>query len=302
MISVNNEKISTKHFPDNTQFFKLDTGFVQEIPNLFTITWAYENEEECMTLWYAVNHLRDKKKNAIINLYVLYFPNARMDRTKANDEVFTLKYFAKFINELNLNNVYILDPHSNVTPALINNVTILPWEDYVKRVMEYLEFNVNLNQEHSNDGCVKMIERLVIYFPDNGAMKRYCDTNLFGNREVLYGIKNRDWATGKILGLTINDRNGYELKSDKKNVKVLEGKTVLMVDDIISYGGTFSISADKLKELGAKEIYAYATHCEKSVLDADKSILLERLQNGTVKKIFTTNSLFNIESEFVQTI
>ena len=82
----------------------------------------------------------------------------------------------------------------------------------------------------------------------------------------------------------------------------MDGKTVLMVDDIISYGGTFSISADKLKELGAKEIYAYATHCEKSVLDADKSILLERLQNGTVKKIFTTNSLFNIESEFVQTI
>lgn len=45
-----------------------------------------------------------------------------MDRVKNPDEVFTLKYFCEFINDLKFDVVYVNDPHSDVSMALLNNV------------------------------------------------------------------------------------------------------------------------------------------------------------------------------------
>ena len=44
-----------------------------------------------------------------------YIPNARKDRAHREKDVFTLKYFANIINSLNFDNVYVLNPHSNVS-------------------------------------------------------------------------------------------------------------------------------------------------------------------------------------------
>ena len=96
-----------------------------------------------------------------------------------------------------------------------------------------------------------------------------------------YGEKKRDWETGKIFGLEIKN-NGIDLK----------GKVVLMVDDIISYGGSLHYSAAELKKCGAKEIYAYVTHTENSVLDEEKGTLINDLNDGTVLRLFTTDSIY----------
>ena len=65
-----------------------------------------------------------------------------------------------------------------------------------------------------------------------------------------------------------------------------------MIDDIISYGGSLFHSAKTLKDLGVGKIYAYATHTENSVLDKEKGTLIKSLEDGTVERLFTTNSLF----------
>lgn len=89
---------------------------------------------------------------------------------------------------------------------------------------------------------------------------------MFPNNKYCYGEKNRDWDTGKILGLNIRT-NGIDLKD----------KAVLMIDDIISYGGSLYYSALKLKEFGTSRIYAYASHTENSVLNRDKGTLIKAL-------------------------
>jgi ribose-phosphate pyrophosphokinase len=66
-----------------------------------------------------------------------------------------------------------------------------------------------------------------------------------------------------------------------------------MIDDIISFGGTLAYSADELKRLGFKHVYAYATHVENSVLDEENGTLLKRLNDGTVERIYTTESLYS---------
>ena len=54
-----------------------------------------------------------------------------------------------------------------------------------------------------------------------------------------------------------------------------------------SYGET-------LKELGAKEIYLYVTHCENTILEG------ELLTSGLIEKVYTTNSIFTKEHEKIE--
>jgi ribose-phosphate pyrophosphokinase len=138
--------------------------------------------------------------------------------------------------------------------------------------------------------CLNDFEReVVIYFPDDGAYKRYKDLPCFNDLKCVYGKKERDWNTGQILGIEIYDKNGCKLTNE------LENCDVLMVDDIISYGGTLAYSADKLKAMGAAHISAYATHVEDSAINTDKGTLLKRINSGVVDFVYTTNSLFHEE-------
>lgn len=259
MIILNGNEVQVEHFPDGTQRIKLEDRFGQKYNH---ITWKYEKEEELLTLIYITRHLKNMPYIKSIDLIMFYLPNARMDRIHDWDEVFTLKGFADVINWLEFDAVEVLDAHSNVSAALLNKVQVHDPKEYIDEVIEQIGR-----------------ENLVLYFPDAGASKKY--SGLFSGIPYCYGEKNRDWSTGKILGLEIRD-NGVDLK----------GKKVLMIDDIISYGGSLYYSAKALKERGVDKIYAYASHTENSILDKEKGTLIKSLEDGTVEKLFTTDSLF----------
>jgi ribose-phosphate pyrophosphokinase len=289
MFTINGKEIKVEHFPDGTQKIDMFLPVAEKVNNYdcYNIFWSSPSDAECMTLYFLVNHIRNIAPEAQIILTMPYILNARMDRVQSFDEVFTLKYFCKFINDMNFFKVYVLDAHSNVSLALLNNVRTIDVNKYVKMVLDDIE-GVDI------DGGVSYGGTSLIYFPDDGAMKRYSNSLWsIGARNVCYGKKNRDWKTGKILGLDVHNRNGDKLTEDD-----VKGKTVLMIDDIISYGGTLAYSADELKKLGASAIYAYASHVENSVLDEEKGTLLKRLENGTVDGVFTTNSIFTGDNDY----
>ena len=283
MIKINGIKYTPKHFPDGTQClndFPI-TNFDKEENTIF---WNYESDEEVLTLIYIINHIRNTFcRKAKISLYMPYIPNARMDRTKHDTEVFTLKYFADIINSLNFDKVYVLDAHSDVSLALLNNLVLIPVNYYISKVV--------------NEITKLYVHDLVIYFPDNGAYKRYKDLECLSNFTKIYGKKIRNWETGKIEGLKIVDENDERL--DLIHAKPLEGKIILMIDDIISYGGTFYYSALELNKLGAIDIQAYATHVEpNSLYNEEKGLFYKLLENKTVTKLFTTDSIYNKPSNF----
>lgn len=290
MIKVGDKKIEVKHFPDGTQMlFDCNVDDFPRKYGYYNIYWHYESDEELITIYYLVCHIHKSWPGSSINLYMPYIPNARMDRTKNPGEVFTLKYFANIINGLHFAKVFVLDPHSDVSVALIDNVRVISPEDYIEKV-----FYMMRNDAHIDDK-----KDIVIYFPDAGAYKRYKDLKCFSPQFTkVYGHKVRDWSTGKITGLDIVDENNKSLENGS-----LEGKYVLMIDDIISYGGTMYYSATKLKDLGAKEIFAYATHVEpKSLWDPEKGTFMKCL-GVIVNKLYTTNSIYNLEkNDFVTPI
>lgn len=270
MLYVNFEPVEVKHFPAGEQSI-LDFNYPKPISgNKVFIDWYYENDEELVTLIYITNHIRSLYPDVLIQLDMPYIPHARMDRVKSDKEVFTLKYFAQVINSLNFCQVFTADAHSNVSEALIDRI-------------------VNVNPSEIINKILKDFKQLpVIYFPDAGAYKRYSGLECFYNANIkmVYGEKIRNWDTHRIEGLNVVT-NGVDLKD----------KDVIMIDDIISYGGTFYHSANKLKELGVKGIYAYATHVENEMLNEKRGTFIKSLKDGTVTKLFTTNSIFKEENE-----
>lgn len=268
MIKVNDTEIKIEHYPDGTPRINVDTlqiGLYGTENHAVCIKWIYENDAELFYLMMIKKHFEAfyHHKYRFV-LQMSYVPNARMDRVKTNDEIFTLKYFCEFINWLNFDDVYILDPHSNVVSALLNNC----WQDEIRGLVHYVIADIEKDNSE-----------VVLYFPDAGAAKRYAE--LFPKYQYCYGEKKRDWKTGKISGLEIKN-NGIDLQD----------KTILMIDDIISYGGSLYYSAKTLKECGTGEIYSYATHTENSILDREKGTLIKSLEDGTVTRLYTTDSLF----------
>ena len=265
MIKINGTIIiEPKQFPDGTLLLKFDKE--QFDPrSVISYEWNYESDAELFTLICLRKHLA---KYPYHQLILPYIPNARQDRVKSNEDVFTLKYFCEVINSLNFNDVVVLDAHSNVSLALLDNV-------YQKDVMSYIDDAIQDIYSHNGGANASP---LATFFPDEGAMKRYAD---MVGLPYAFGIKKRDWETGKIQGLDI------------QNKELIEGKDVLIIDDICSYGGTFYHSAKALKEAGAANIYLYVSHLEESVFKGDLWKAIN--EEGLISKIYTANPLFKYE-------
>lgn len=265
MIKVNDTEIKVGHFPDGTQ--SIEFSDAQPYYSTNEVEWFYDSDEEVFTLMCVVDMIRRISKNSRIDLWIPYLPNARMDRIKEEKQNFSLKVFANFINSLNFDRVMTYNVHSNVSEALIDKV-------------------INIDPIFDVDTVISDYKPDVIYFPDEGACKRYVDLDSVkkSGLPVIFGIKKRDFATGKILGL--------DVVSDTD----LTGKKVLIVDDICSAGGTFKFSAMKLKELGASDVALYISHCEDNIQNGDI------LKTDLVSKIYTTDSILHISDPKIQII
>lgn len=256
MILINGKEVTINKFPDETLRLNPNVEFI--LNHTATICWHFESNEEMIAVMFLANHVRRIGADRV-NLVMPYIPNARQDRVKNDTDVFTLKYFAEFINNLHFNKVIVLDPHSSVSEALINNIEVESPKPYIEKVIEEIKKEIN-------------DETLIAFYPDEGAMKRYSGML---DMPYAFGIKKRNWETGKIEGLDVAGAKD-----------LIKDSNIIIVDDISSRGGTFYFSAKKLKELGAKNVYLYISHCEKTIFDG------EIFKSDLIKKVFTTNSIF----------
>lgn len=266
MIKINDEVIELKYFPDST--FATKYNITDELlpSGNVNIKWLYEEDSELVMIIFLVKHLRNKGIKDI-DLYMPYIPNARLDRVKAPEDIFTLKYFAEVINDLEFRSVKVLDPHSYVSEALIDRIIIETPDALIAKALE------DITNQNNNSN-------IVLFYPDEGAMKRY--SGRFDN-PFAFGIKKRDWKTGNILGLDVAGE-----------VDLIKDRDILIVDDICSRGGTFYHSAKKLKDLGAGKVYLYISHCENTILRGDV------LDSGLIERVYTTNSIFRESNEKIK--
>lgn len=266
MIRLNGKVIELGKFPDGTILMKEAVAKNFREKRVAEVTWLYENNEELVGLIYLTRHLQSHGIEEI-HLHMPYIPNARQDRVKNDEDVFTLKYFAEVINALHFTSVRVLDPHSSVSEALIERIIIDSPKNNIEKVIAKIEEDK---------------KELVMFYPDEGAMKRYAGMI---QRPYTFGMKKRNWENGEIQGLEVSGRT-----------ELIKGRNILIVDDISSRGGTFYFSAKALKEMGADNVYLYVSHCENTILEGNV------LTSGFVKKVYTTNSIFTKQHELIEVI
>ena len=263
MIKLNGNVIEQGRFPDGTLALKeIDLSLLSD--NFVNwIDWLYDGDGEMFTIMSLVDVVK-RNCSGKIYLRMPYLPNARMDRIKSNVENFALKVFTNWLNNIGFDMVVVDNVHSNVSNALVNNIADCLPESDINDILPKYNFDV-------------------IFFPDEGACKRYKDMNIIKQLglPIAFGIKNRDWKTGEIISL---DVMGADVKD----------KNVLIIDDICSKGYTFYHSGRKLRELGASDVRLYITHCEDNI----KNGLI--LISDVISKVYTTDSICHIEDEKIE--
>lgn len=221
-----------------------------------SITARINSFHEMGMLLMAVDALRRMEiKN--IRLFIPYFPGARQDRLMVAGEPLSVKVYANIINMLQLSQVIVFEPHSEVTPALIDHVKVITNEKFIQSFINELD------------------ENIVLVSPDAGALKRtYKLAEALNKNEVIECSKKRDITTGKIVGFKV-------YTSD------IEGKDCLIVDDICDGGATFIGLANVLRQKNAGKIYLAVSH----------GIFSKGLNElaATFDKIFTTDSIKKID-------
>lgn len=247
MIHVNGRLIEQHHFGAGELNIKLEP-----IEGNVDIAWNYEHDGELFTIA-CIRHYYANKR---CFLTMPYLPHARMDRVKNPEDVFTLQTFASFINGLAFEKVRVLDAHSNVGIALIHRCENMSPKEHIQRVIDKLGYNKY---------C------LCLFFPDEGAQKRYGE--MFPEYRQAFGIKKRNWETKKI--------ESYMIVGQEH----ITNSHVLIIDDICSYGNTFIKAAEAVNEAGAEGVSLYITHCEECINKGNV------FTSNLFDNVFTTDSL-----------
>ncbi len=203
-----------------------------------------------------------------LSLLLPYVPYARQDRVCNKGESLTSKVFCSMINSCEFDGVVILDPHSEVVSALLNNVAVVEQADTLLH-SEDLSFALH----HSG---------LTLVAPDYGSTKKVEKVaQRFGHTEVIQGTKQRDLKTGALSGFGFYGN--------------VEGKDLLIIDDICDGGGTFVGLAKELKAAGCGKISLYVTH---GIFSRGVKNLLD---NG-IDTVYTTDSLIQTEHSGLKVI
>jgi len=250
-------EFKTFNFPGGEVGFKLHaTDYAyQAIKATNTIIAHIRSSNDLIELAMAKDALERYDENPI-QLVLSYVPYARQDRVCVPGESFSLQFFARFLNFLNFQKVIICDPHSTVTPALINNVKVFSqfdivnkWPEFIKRIMQGGKF----------------------VSPDAGANKKTSDlAALFSHSDFVRADKLRDLGTGAIKETVVYADD-------------LQGQTIFIADDICDGGRTFIELAKVLKAKNAGKVVLFVTH-------GIFSQGFEPLFNGGIDEIWTTNS------------
>ncbi|MFQ3546543.1 ribose-phosphate diphosphokinase [Halobacillus rhizosphaerae] len=189
-----------------------------------------------------------------INVVMPYYGYARQDRKARAREPITAKLVANLLETAGASRVLMLDLHAPQIQGFFD----IPIDHLV---------GVPILSDYFEE---KNFEDVVIVSPDHGGVTR--------------ARKMADRLKAPIA--IIDKRRPRPNVSEVMNiVGNIEGKTAIIIDDIIDTAGTITLAANALVENGAKEVYACCTH---PVLSGPA---IDRINNSMIKELVVTNTI-----------
>ncbi len=192
---------------------------------------------------------------ARVNLIIPYLPFSRQDKKKADNRAVASRVLANLFNTGFVSNIFTFDLHNPVIT------------EYFKTPV----YNLTMLDSFINYFKTLDLENVIIVAPDHGRFNaaKYV-ANAF--KDANFVLINKERTSTHSVEIT-----GIEGET--------EGKTALIIEDIIDTGNTLVSAVGALKEKGVKEVYVAATH---GVLSQNA---LRKIKALGLKKIIITNTI-----------
>jgi len=185
-----------------------------------------------------------------------YMGYARQDREFLPNEIVTLQVIAKLVKSLGATKIVVIDIHSEIG---LKHFKISAKN--ISAVTELAKYFKKLK-----------LKQPLIVSPDMGGKKRAKEFAKLLKINSITLKKQRDRKTGKVRIIS-------------SNLKQVVGKDLILVDDIISTGGSIIKATEFLKKQKCKRVFVACTHAL-LVGDAEK-----RIKKSGVSKIVSTNTI-----------
>jgi len=196
-----------------------------------------------------------KENSSEVIAVIPYMGYARQDREFLPGEIVTMKVLGKLFKSAGASKIIVVDIHSSIGlkhfSIKTKNVTAIP---------DLVGFFKKLS-----------LKNPLVVSPDQGGKERAKKFAKEFNSDYIALEKTRDKKTGKV-------------KIKTKNLEV-ENRDLILVDDIISTGGSIIKATQFLKKQKCKRIYVACTHAL-LMNDAEKKI-----KKAGVTSIISTNTI-----------
>jgi len=204
-----------------------------------------------------------------VNVVVPYFGYAKQEKKTAGREPISAKLIANIMTVAGTSRVITMDLHA----AAIQGFFDIPVDN-----LYALPLFVHYYKQRELQG-----KDIVVVSPDAGGVAR---ARVFAEK------------LGSTMAIIFKRRPEPDKNEIIEMVGDVKGKKAIIIDDMISTGGTLVKGAEKLIEKGAKEIYACATH----PILADDAI--EKIDNSPINEIAITDTIpipdYALEGKFVK--
>lgn len=259
-----NAKVNT--FPDGESFVQIEESIRGTDVFVVQPTCPPTNHN-LMELLVMVDAIR-RASASRITAVMPFYGYARQDRKDKPRVPITSKLVANLLTAAGVDRVLTMDLHA----AQIQGFFEIP--------VDHL-YSVPVLIKHLKNTYVKDMKNLVVVSPDIGGVKNAKSyANILGT-ELAIVAKQRISAT---------EVNAHAVIGD------VQGKDVLMVDDMTESGGTLCAAAEVLKQHGAARIFAAVSH---GVLNEKART---RLASSPIERLLTSDSVPMAYGEQVDTV
>lgn len=189
-----------------------------------------------------------------INVVIPYYGYARQDRKARSRDPITAKLVANLIETAGTHRVVSMDLHATQIQGFFD----IPVDNML---------GVPILGQYFKE---KTLDDVVVVSPDHGGVVR--------------ARKLADYLSAPLA--IIDKRRPEPNVSEVMNIiGEIEGKTAIIIDDIIDTAGTIVLAANAMKEAGVKEVYACCTH---PVLSGPA---MDRIEQSPIKEVIVTNTI-----------